>query len=84
MATLQLHLPEPLDAFVALQATAAGYPSVSEYILALIREAQLAKEKAELEAKLLAGVQALDRGEGKEWTASDWERMKARFREQAG
>ena len=39
MATLQLHLPEPLDAFVALQAAAAGYATASDYILALIQEA---------------------------------------------
>ncbi len=83
MTTLQIDLPEPLDSFVALQAAAEGYSTVSEYILALIQQVQQSRERAEREAKLLAGVQALDRGEGKEMTAADWERLKGRFREQA-
>lgn len=80
MTVLNLALPEPLADFVAVQAAAGGYGSATDYVLALLRDAQQAKARATLEAKLLAGVQSLDCGEGREITSSDWERLRARVR----
>ena len=78
MTVLNVPLPEGLADFVAVQATAGGYTSASDYVLALLREVQQAKARAELETKLLAGVQSLDRGEGRPVTKADWEALRAR------
>jgi Arc/MetJ-type ribon-helix-helix transcriptional regulator len=77
MTTIKLVLPESLVGFVAAEATAAGHESVSEYVLDLIRQAQQARRRAALESQLLEGVESLDRGEGREMTPADWERLKA-------
>jgi len=77
-------LPEALADFVAVQAAAGGYGSASDYSLALLRDAQQANAREALEVKLLAGIQSLDRGEGREMTVADWERMRARVRGEQG
>ena len=68
MTTMNISLPDEMKAFVEAQMTQEGYASASEYLRALIREAQKRRAKHELEAKLLEGLQgpavAMTRGDG--------------------
>jgi antitoxin ParD1/3/4 len=81
MATLEISLPEPMKQFVEAQIAAGGFRDASEYVQALIRNAFQAQERAALEAKLLEGIRALDRGEGRVMTDQDWQRLEDRLEE---
>ena len=54
MTTMNISLPDEMKAFVEAQMTQEGYASASEYLRALIREAQKRRAKHELEAKGLS------------------------------
>lgn len=84
MTTISVCLPESLENFVATQVVAQGHSSAGEYMLALLRQAQQAKERNALEVKLREGVEALDRGEGREMTSDDWERLRNGIRDRYG
>jgi antitoxin ParD1/3/4 len=59
MATMNISLPESMKAFVEEQATREGYGTVSEFLLAVIRDLQKRKaQKANLDARLLEGVRS--------------------------
>lgn len=58
MASVQISLSEPLKLFVEEQTAKGGFPSESEFVQALIQEAQRRVARQELEAKLLAGVRS--------------------------
>jgi antitoxin ParD1/3/4 len=68
VATMNISLPDDMRAFVEAQLVKEGYASASEYLRALIREAQKRQARQELEAKLLEGLQ----GPATEMTAEDW------------
>jgi antitoxin ParD1/3/4 len=72
--SLNITLPEALGEFVDDQVAKGNYGTVSEYLQALIREAQRREAKAELEAKLLEGLQS----PASEMTADDWAELKQR------
>ena len=57
MTTMNISVPDEMKAFVEAQMTQEGYASASEYLRALIRDAQKRRAKQELEAKLLEGLQ---------------------------
>jgi len=69
MTTMNISLPDEMKAFVEAQMATEGYASASEYVRALIREAQKRQAKQELEAKLLEGLQ----GPAVELTREDWD-----------
>ena len=71
MTTMNISLPEEMKAFIEAEIAREGFASASEYLRALIREAQKRKAKQELEAKLLEGLQ----GPPSEMTRDDWESM---------
>jgi antitoxin ParD1/3/4 len=79
MTTLSISLPDSLSAFVEEQAALGGYPTPSDYIRSLLREAQDRKDRGEVEGKLLA---ALD-SEAGEMVPDDWDRMRERVRRTA-
>jgi antitoxin ParD1/3/4 len=56
MTSLNISLPEPLRLFVEEQMRKGGYTTASEYLGALIREAQRRALQHELEAMLQAGI----------------------------
>ena len=68
MTTMNISVPDEMKAFVEAQMTQEGYASASEYLRALIRDAQKRRAKQELEAKLLEGLQ----GPVSEMTDADW------------
>lgn len=82
--TIQVSFPESLENFISSQVASGGYGSAGDYLLELVRLAQKSKDRAALEEKLLAGVDALDRGEGKEMTGTDWEHHRNLIREKYG
>src|SRR5262245_9669221 len=75
MTSMNISLPEPLKLFVEQQVSSGGYSTASEYLRELIREAQRRKERQELEAKLLAGLQSPT----SEMTADDWAALRERI-----
>lgn len=70
MATMNISLPEEMKAFIEAEMTAEGYASASEYLRALIREAQKRRAKQELEAKFR---EALESGPATPMTREDWD-----------
>jgi antitoxin ParD1/3/4 len=69
MTTLNISISDEIKAFVEAQMATKGYASASEYLLALIREAQNRQAKRDLEAKLVEGLQ----GPAVEMTREDWD-----------
>lgn len=56
MTTMNISLPDEMRAFVESRMAREGYASASEYLRALIRQAQRRLAEEELEAKLLEGL----------------------------
>lgn len=72
MTTMNISLPEEMKAFIDAQLAREGYASASEYLRALIRDAQRQQARHELEAKLLEGLE----GPATEMTRADWESIR--------
>lgn len=79
MATMNVSLPDEMKAFVEGQMALEGYASVSEYLRALIRDAQKRRAKQDLEAKLLDGLQS----PVIEMTKADWTALRQRIYEKS-
>jgi antitoxin ParD1/3/4 len=74
MTTMNISVPEEMKAFVEAQMTHEGYASASEYLRALIRDAQKRQAKRALEAKL---QEAFDSGPATPMTREDWIALRA-------
>jgi antitoxin ParD1/3/4 len=72
MTTMNISLPEEMKAFIEAQMGLEGYASASEYLRALIREAQKRQARQALDAKLLEGLE----GPAVEMTRDDWESIR--------
>lgn len=72
MTTMNISLPDEMKVFVEAQMAHEGYASASEYVRALIREAQRRQAKRDLDAKLLEGLQ----GPAVVMDRDDWDSMK--------
>lgn len=79
MTTMNISLPEEMKAFIDAQLAREGYASASEYLRALIRDAQRCQAKQELEAKLLEGLQS----PASELTPDDWAGLRERILERS-
>jgi len=73
---MNISLPKALREFVEAQVANGDYGTASEYVRGLIRDAQKRQAQAELEAKLLEG---LNSGPATPMTAQDWEDMRQRL-----
>jgi antitoxin ParD1/3/4 len=79
MTRLSISLPESLRRFVDEQVAAGPFGTASEYIRALIQEAQQREaEQERLEALLIEG---LDSGPGIEVTPEFWRELRAELEE---
>jgi antitoxin ParD1/3/4 len=74
MTSMIISLPEPLKLFVDEQVSKGGNSAASEYLGALIREAQRRADQHELEAMLLAGLQSPT----SKMTADEWSALRDR------
>jgi antitoxin ParD1/3/4 len=72
MATMNISVPDEMKAFVEAQMTQEGYASASEYLRALIREAQKRQAKQALEAKFR---EAMESGPATPMTPDDWQQL---------
>lgn len=79
MTTMNISLPEEMKAFIEAQMAADGFASASEYLRALIREAQKRQAKRELDAKLLEGLES----PASELTEADWAALRERIYERS-
>jgi antitoxin ParD1/3/4 len=77
MTTMNISIPDEMKSFVETQVAVEGFASASEYVRALIREAQKRRAKQELEAKLLEGLQ----GPAVEMTREEWDSIECEARE---
>lgn len=77
--TESILLPDEMKAFIESQMTSEGYASASEYLRALIRDAQKRRAKQELEAKLLEGLQSPT----SPMTDADWTDLRRRIYERS-
>jgi antitoxin ParD1/3/4 len=66
---MNISVPDEMKAFVEAQMSEGGFASVSEYLRALIREAQKRRAKRDLEAKLREGLES---GPATPMTGEDW------------
>lgn len=72
MTTMNISLPDEMKAFIEAQMRQEGYASASDYLRALILDAQKRKARQDLEARLLEGLQ----GPSGELTAEEWAAMR--------
>jgi antitoxin ParD1/3/4 len=70
MTTMNISVPDEMKAFVEAEMAQEGYASASEYLRALIRDAQRRRAKRELETKLR---EALESGPASPMTREDWD-----------
>jgi antitoxin ParD1/3/4 len=75
MTTMNISVPDEMKAFVEVQMAEQGYASASEYLRALIRDAQQRRAKQELDAKLVEGLQSPI----SEMTKADWNGLRQRI-----
>lgn len=68
MQSMNISLPDPLKKFVDGQIAQGRYSSVSEYVRELIRADEKRKAEAELETKLLEGLNSPET----ELTPTEW------------
>jgi antitoxin ParD1/3/4 len=77
MTTMNISVPEDMKSFVESQMAQEGYASASEYLRALIRDAQKRRAKEELEAKLMEGLHGPTvKMSRKDWTSLEREARK--------
>jgi antitoxin ParD1/3/4 len=74
MTTMNISVPDEMRAFVETEMAQEGYASASEYLLALIRDAQKRRAKRELEAKFR---EAFESGPATPMTREDWDSIEA-------
>jgi antitoxin ParD1/3/4 len=72
MTTMNISLPDEMKAFVETEMAHEGYASASEYLRALIRDAQKRRAKRELEAKFR---EALESGPATPMIREDWDEL---------
>jgi antitoxin ParD1/3/4 len=72
MTTMNISVPDEMKAFVEAQMTHEGYASASEYLRALIRDAQKRQAKQALEAKFR---EAMESGPATPMTRDDWDQL---------
>ena len=77
MTTLNISLPDPMKAFIEAQVQSGAYASASDYVRALVREAQKRQAQEDLETQLLT---ALDSNDFAEMTPAMFERIRERIR----
>jgi len=70
MMTMNISVPDEMKAFVEDQMAEEGYASASEYLRALIRDAQKRRAKRQLEAKFR---EAIESGPATPMTREDWD-----------
>lgn len=81
--TLNISLPSPLRRYVEERVERGDYGNTSEYIRELIRkdrEEQDRRTLEQIETKVLAAIESLERGEYVEYTPDYWEKLRHRVR----
>ena len=82
MSALQVALPKHLKSFVDDRAAEAGCTS-SAFVKQVLENYQRNEELKQLKEMLMTGIRQLDRGEGREMTQADWDRLHARIAKKA-
>ncbi len=77
LKSINISLPDTMQAYVEQQVAEGGYSSVSEYFRELVRQDQKQKSKERLETMLLEG---LNSGDTTEMTVQDWEDIRQTIR----
>lgn len=72
--SLDVSLPEPLRAYAQERVAEGAYPSLSDYVRALIVEHMRRREEERVDALLLEG---LNSGPAEPFTRADWDGIRA-------
>lgn len=80
MRTIELCLPEELEAFVAHCMEANGFASANDFIVSLLKEQQQWDWLKRIEPELKERIESLDRGEGIPMTDADWDALHENIR----
>jgi antitoxin ParD1/3/4 len=83
MPNLTISLPDSLQPFIEAQVAAGGYSSAGDYVATLVLEAQLRQDRAEIDAKLLVGLDDMNRGKFRTMKPEDWERLRQEIQQQS-
>lgn len=73
MATINISLPDSLKEFVEARVAQNGYSTVSEFFRDLIRDYEKRQARAELDARLLEGIES---GAASEMTKDEWNELR--------
>ena len=84
MSTITISLPDSVTRIVEERVAIGEFKSVSDYVRELIHRDMQAREVAELETKIIEGLQQLDRGEECELTDKDWEELDTEIENRSG
>ena len=76
LTSMTVSLPETQKAYVRERAASSGCSTPSEYIRRLIHADELAREREELERKLLEGLDS----ESREMTRDEWREFRTALR----
>lgn len=71
--SLNITIPKPLRQFVDRQVASGGYGTAGEYVCEVLKKEQIEQARAEIDAKLIEG---LDSGPSTEMTRQDWEQIR--------
>ena len=78
LTSMTVSLPASQKAYVKTRAATSGCSTPSEYIRRLIHADQKAREREELERKILEGLDSPSR----EMTSDDWQRLRGALRQE--
>jgi Arc/MetJ-type ribon-helix-helix transcriptional regulator len=78
MTAITISLPESLHAYLQAQANEKAKGDVSAYIQELILAEQIARERQEIDKKLLAGIKSIEEHGAHEMTDADWKELAGR------
>jgi antitoxin ParD1/3/4 len=79
MTTLNISLPDVMRDFIERQVAQGGYRTASEYIRALVQEAQKREAREKVETLLLEGLHT---GDPVEVTRKYWEKKRRKLKDQ--
>lgn len=75
MTTMNISLPDSMQAFIDKKVVQSGHNTASEYIRQLVREDQKRAAQERLEQLLIEGIEP---GPPQQMTADDWEELRRR------
>jgi hypothetical protein len=81
---ITVQLPDGLGDFLRARALAEGHASMGDYVASVLMRLEKESRRAEFEAKIMEGLEELNRGEKDYVTPEEWEELRAEIRSRYG